>query len=193
MIRRPSLAMFVVANALSLVACGRQAEGPANNASGKMADNEASSPAQNSNLAGANGAALGKISVSEDAGGSTIAVDARGMPAGLHGIHLHEKGICEAPAFQSAGGHWNPGMKKHGRENPQGPHLGDLANLEVGADGTAKASFQLAGAKMTSGAIMLADPDGTALVVHAKPDDYKTDPSGASSDRIACAVIAAPK
>jgi Cu-Zn family superoxide dismutase len=191
--RRPSLAIFVVTCALSLVACGREAEEPVDDAIGKVAGNEASSPAQNSNLGGANGAALGKVSVSEDAGGLTIAVNARGIPGGMHGIHLHERGVCDVPAFQSAGGHWNPGMKKHGRENPQGSHMGDLANLEVGTDGTAKASFQLAGAKMASGATMLADVDGTALVIHAKPDDYKTDPSGASGDRIACAVIAAPR
>jgi Cu-Zn family superoxide dismutase len=188
--RRPSLAIFVVTCALSLVACGREAEEPVDDASGKVAGNEASSPAQNSNLGGANGAELGKVSVSEDAGGLTIAVNARGMPGGMHGIHLHERGVCDAPAFQSAGGHWNPGLKKHGRDNPQGSHLGDLVNLEVGTDGTAKARFQLAGAKMASGATMLADVDGTALVIHAKPDDYKTDPSGASGDRIACAVIA---
>ncbi len=81
-------------------------------------------------------------------------------------------------------------MKKHGRDNPQGAHLGDLANLEVGADGSASVNFTVAGAMMTSGANMLADADGTALVIHAKPDDYKTDPSGGSGDRIACAVIA---
>jgi Cu-Zn family superoxide dismutase len=158
-----------------------------------MAGNEASRPALNSSLAGANGAALGNVSISEDAGGTTFAVDVREMPVGTHGIHLHEKGMCDAPAFQSAGGHWNPGMKKHGRDNPQGAHLGDLANLKVGTDGTANASFPLAGARMASGATMLADVDGTALVIHAKPDDYKTDPSGASGDRIACAVIAAPR
>jgi Cu-Zn family superoxide dismutase len=84
-------------------------------------------------------------------------------------------------------------MKKHGRDNPQGAHLGDLANLEVGGDGAAKASFDLAGATMGSGVTSFADIDGTALIIHAKPDDYKTDPSGASGDRIACAVIAAPK
>ena len=122
-----------------------------------------------------------------------MTVTASGMPAGTHGIHLHEKGLCEGPKFESAGAHWNPAAKKHGRDNPEGAHLGDLANLEVGADGAASANFTVAGAMMASGAKMLADADGTALVVHAKPDDYKTDPSGNSGDRIACAVVAAPK
>ena len=141
----------------------------------------------------ADGAALGSVSVSEDAGGATMTRHRDGMPAGTHGIHLHEKGLCEGPKFESAGAHWNPAAKKHGRDNPQGAHLGDLANLEIGADGTATASFTVAGAMMASGANMLADADGTSLVVHAKADDYKTDPSGDSGDRIACAVIAPPK
>ncbi len=193
MIRLPRLAIFAAVSGLSLLACSREAEGPANEAKGAMAGNEIAGPAPSFNFAGADGATLGSVSVSEDARGTRIAVNARGMPAGLHGIHLHEKGLCDGPKFESAGAHWNPGAKKHGRDNPQGAHLGDLANLEVGANGAASANFTVAGAMMASGSMMLADADGTALVVHAKPDDYKTDPSGDSGDRIACAVVAAPK
>ncbi len=104
-----------------------------------------------------------------------------------------KRGCATAPKFESAGAHWNPGAKKHGRDNPQGAHLGDFANLEVAGAGTATANFTVAGAMMASGATMLADADGTAIVVHAKADDYKTDPAGDSGERIACAVIAAPK
>ena len=165
---------------------------------GMMADNAMGGNAmagvpQSFNFIGGDGALLGSVMVSEDPGGLVMNVSAIAMPAGVHGIHLHEKGLCEGPKFASAGAHWNPGMKQHGRDNPAGPHAGDLANLTVAADGTAKSSIPVAGVKTASGAMMLADADGTALVVHAKADDYKTDPSGDSGDRIACAVIAAPK
>lgn len=194
MTQRLSSIMFVALGSLLLVACAQQEEGPsANDATGKIAGSEAPGPSPNFKIGGANGDALGNVSVSEQAGVTKIAVDARAMPAGVHGIHLHEKGLCEGPTFQSAGGHWNPDAKKHGRDNPQGAHLGDLPNLQVGADGTANTSFELAGTSAARGNIKLADTDGTALVIHAKPDDYKTDPSGASGDRIACAVLAAPK
>ena len=142
---------------------------------------------------GGDGALLGSVMVSEDPSGLVMNVSAIAMPAGVHGIHLHEKGLCEGPKFASAGAHWNPGAKQHGRDNPAGAHAGDLANLTVAADGSAKVSIPVAGAKMASGAMMLADADGTALVIHAKPDDYKTDPSGDSGDRIACAVLAAAR
>ena len=142
---------------------------------------------------GGDGALLGSVMVSEDPSGLVLNLNAVAMPAGVHGIHLHEKGLCEGPKFASAGAHWNPATKQHGRDNPAGAHAGDLANLTVAADGSAKVSIPVAGAKMASGAMMLADADGTALVIHAKPDDYKTDPSGDSGDRIACAVLAAAK
>ena len=148
---------------------------------------------QSFNFNGGDGALLGTVTVSEDPAGLVMNISAVGMPAGVHGIHLHEKGLCDGPKFESAGGHWNPAAKKHGRDNPAGAHAGDLANLTVAADGTATVSIPVAGAMMASGPMMLADADGTALVIHAKADDYKTDPSGASGDRVACAVIAKAK
>ena len=206
MTRFSRFAVFATASALALAACAREEGAPANDVAvgnEAMADNvgveamaggnSMAGAAQSFAFAGGDGAALGSVAVSEDAGGATMRVAASGMPAGAHGIHLHEKGLCDGPKFETAGGHWNPAAKQHGRDNPAGAHLGDLANLEVSAAGAGTASFTLAGAMMASGANMLADADGTALVVHAKPDDYKTDPSGASGDRIACAVIAAPK
>jgi len=115
---------------------------------------------------------------------TTIKVNASGLVPGKHGIHLHAVGSCNGPDFKSAGTHWNPAGKQHGHENPAGAHLGDLPNLRVGDDGKGSASFEVRGD--------MADADGTSLVVHAKPDDYKTDPSGNSGDRVACAVLAAP-
>ena len=183
--------------ALALVAC--QADSPdAGNGDLMVSNdstiaNDATKAPQQTAFTGADGKPLGSVTVTEDAAGLMLAVSATGMPAGMHGIHLHEKGLCEGPKFESAGSHWNPQAKQHGRDNPAGSHLGDLVNLEVATDGSASTSFPIPGAMMASGAMMLSDADGTALVVHAKPDDYKTDPSGNSGDRIACAVLAAPK
>ena len=194
------LAFLATVGALSLAACSREAEAPANDAANAaMANDSMSGNGTGDAMAGAarsfavnggDGKALGSVSLSEDAGGASMTVNASGMPAGVHGIHLHEKGLCDGPKFASAGAHWNPASKQHGRDNPQGAHLGDLINLTVGADGTATTTIPLAGVMMASGANMLADADGTSLVIHAKPDDYKTDPSGDSGDRIACAVVA---
>ncbi len=132
-------------------------------------------------IIGPNGEPRGFASFFSDGARTEIKVQAEGLPPGVHGIHLHTVGRCERPAFQSAGGHWNPAGKQHGHENALGQHLGDLPNLTVGADGRGTASFSVSG--------NMVDADGTSLVIHAKPDDYMTDPSGNSGDRIACAVL----
>ena len=198
-----TFAMIFVASALTLAGCSPKADAPpADNSEVGMA-NELGGNEMGANamagvpvsfaITGADGTAMGSVTLAEDPAGLTLNVSGTGLPPGAHGIHLHEKGVCEGPKFESAGAHWNPGMKQHGRDNPAGAHLGDLANLDVAAAGTASVSIPIDGAKMASGATMLADADGTALVIHAKADDYKTDPSGASGDRIACAVLAPPK
>ena len=112
-----------------------------------------------------------------------IAVD--GLAPGEHGLHLHAVGLCDRPDFKSAGPHWNPAGKQHGHLNPQGEHAGDLPNITVSANGHGAINFLVSGE--------LADADGTSLVIHADPDDYKTDPSGNSGARIACAVLAPPQ
>lgn len=169
------------------------AQGNSAATNGTGMDNDATRAPQQFAFTGADGQALGSVTVTEDSAGLMLAVAATGLPVGKHGIHVHERGQCERPKFVGAGAHWNPTAKQHGRDNPAGAHLGDLVNLDVPADGSASTSFPIPGATMVRGAMMLADADGTALVIHAMPDDYKTDPSGASGDRIACAVIAAPK
>ena len=118
-------------------------------------------------------------------------VTATGLPAGPHGAHLHEAGMCDAPAFTSAGAHLNPTARQHGMRNPRGPHLGDLPNLVVGADGRGSLEATVAGSLMP-GQAPIFDPNGTSFVVHAAADDQVTDPSGNSGARIACAVLAAP-
>jgi Cu-Zn family superoxide dismutase len=114
------------------------------------------------------------------------------LPHGIHGIHVHAVGRCEPPDFASAGPHWNPEGKKHGLSNPQGPHAGDLPNVDVAADGVLGQAVTLANATLTGPAgdpRVLLDADGAALVIHAQADDNMTDPSGNSGARIACAVI----
>ena len=177
----------VAACGLALTACSGE-HGP------RVVENgEASvAPPAASALIGPAGNSLGSVAVSEGANGVTLQIDAVGLPEGIHGVHLHAKGLCEGPKFESAGAHWNPAGKQHGRDNPLGFHLGDLANLEVLASGRGSTNVTVAGATL-AGANALSDADGTSLVIHAKADDYKTDPSGASGDRVACAVLVAPR
>jgi Cu-Zn family superoxide dismutase len=138
----------------------------------------------------ADGGLVARAMVWQDRTGIEVRVQAAGLPAGQYGVHLHAVGRCEGPAFTSAGPHWNPTGRQHGSLNPAGHHLGDLPNLEVDAQGAGRLEFTIAGAA-TSGAQGLFDADGTALVIHAGPDDYRTDPSGNSGARIACGVLRA--
>jgi len=117
-----------------------------------------------------------------------ISIALAGFTPGPHGVHLHMVGSCEGPDFKSAGGHLNPGGHQHGTENPAGAHLGDLPNVTIGVGGAGTVSATLQGSREAALAAIF-DADGTAVVVHAMADDYRTDPSGASGDRIACGVL----
>lgn len=136
-------------------------------------------------LINALGAPVGTVRAWQTPAGVTFRIQAGGLPEGAHGLHVHAVGRCDPPDFASAGGHWNPADRKHGSANPLGPHAGDLPNVDVAANGVLSATVTLAGADL--GALL--DADGAALVLHAAADDYKTDPSGNSGSRIACAVI----
>ena len=131
------------------------------------------------------GQSIGTVRAWQTAGGVSFHISASALPHGLHGVHVHAVGRCDPPDFASAGPHWNPAGKKHGMNNPAGPHAGDLPNVEVAANGVLSATVTVADASMAS----LVDADGAALVIHANADDYVTDPSGNSGTRIACAII----
>lgn len=141
-------------------------------------------------LLNAKGERTGEISLTDTEDGVIIKVIAKGLTPGVKGIHIHSKGVCTAPDFKSAGSHFNPEGKEHGFDNPKGFHLGDLPNIEVDANGNAAYKMMLNGITMEDGSSnTIFDEDGSALVIHADPDDYKTDPSGNSGDRIACAAL----
>ncbi|GAA4046040.1 superoxide dismutase family protein [Parerythrobacter jejuensis] len=116
----------------------------------------------------------------------TVAVS--GIPAGPHGFHLHTTGRCERPGFQSAGGHLNPTGEGHGLEDDDGSHLGDLPNLVAQSTGLTTKTVMLRGTRQMI-LTELFDQDGTAVMIHADPDDGTSEPSGNAGRRIACGVL----
>ena len=135
------------------------------------------------------GRVVGSATATQSGDSIRVRVDGTNIPQGVHGVHLHMTGRCDAPAFTSAGDHWNPTGQRHGKDNPQGMHMGDLPNLLIGTDGRGTLEYTIPAASVMRGERPLIDGDGAAVVVHANADDYRTDPSGNSGGRIACGVL----
>lgn len=138
-------------------------------------------------MSGPDGEALGTVVLTEGPNGVLISADVMGLSPGAHGFHIHGVGAC-APDFSAAGGHFAPGGEGHGFQHEDGFHAGDLPNLQAGADGIARADvftdkITLAADADTS----IFDADGSAIIIHAKPDSYGPDPG--AGDRVACGVI----
>jgi Cu-Zn family superoxide dismutase len=135
------------------------------------------------------GKSVGTAKLSADPGGVKITLAVKGLAPGEHAIHVHETAKCDGPDFKSAGGHFNPDHKQHGKDNPAGAHAGDIPNFTVDAKGGSTATLIAPGITLDAGEHSVFTGGGTALMIHAKADDLKTDPAGAAGDRVACGLI----
>jgi Cu-Zn family superoxide dismutase len=135
------------------------------------------------------GKQVGSATLIQTPDGVRIALTGYRLPPGSHGVHIHAVGRCDAPEFATAGAHFNPGNRQHGQANPAGPHAGDLPNLVVAASGEGGLDITTKAITLTPGPNSVVGDKTTSLVVHANPDDGKTDPTGNSGGRIACGVI----
>ena len=133
---------------------------------------------------------IGKATFSEDPQGVKVQVALEGLEPGFHGIHIHEFPKCDGPDFESAGNHWTIDDSKHGLMHPEGPHIGDMPNIEIGGDGTvADYEYVLPEATLKDGNGSMFSDEGKSLIIHSGQDDGVSQPAGDSGERVACAVI----
>lgn len=149
----------------------------------------AQAPSATAQLQDAKGQIVGQAQLSQVPSGLMIRLTLTKAPAGVRAFHIHAIGKCDAPSFESAGGHFNPASVKHGLAEAAGAHAGDLPNLHVPASGQLETEILVKEVSLSGGRINVLDADGAALVLHASADDYKTDPAGNAGDRVACGVI----
>ncbi|MDD5454989.1 MAG: superoxide dismutase family protein [Candidatus Ratteibacteria bacterium] len=141
-------------------------------------------------LSDARGKDIGTVSFEQIGQEVLVKVNIHDMPEGIHGFHIHERGLCETPDFASGGGHYNPFHKQHGLKNPEGPHAGDLPNISIDSDGNCVTEFFTEFISLDPAALnSVFKEGGTAVIIHERPDDYISDPTGMASSRLACGVI----
>jgi Cu-Zn family superoxide dismutase len=150
---------------------------------------EATPDSARANIVDTRGVGIGAVIITAEGEGVALRGALIGLPPGEHGFHIHHTGNCEPPAFESAGDHLGAGQTAHGFDAPGGPHAGDLRNITVDEDSTASVDQTDDRVTLRGESVQLLDDDGSAIVIHAGPDDYVSQPSGDSGDRIACGVI----
>lgn len=161
--------VFVCASAAALAQTPQQAEATFHNQQGQE---------------------VGKAILAQTASGVLIEMELSNIPEGEHGFHIHETGVCDAAdGFKSAGSHFEPAQHQHGYMAADGPHAGDMPNQFAGSDGRLAANVLNSNVTLSDGPTSMLDADGSAIIVHAKRDDYTSQPTGDAGDRIACAVI----
>jgi Cu-Zn family superoxide dismutase len=184
---------FRVALAFSAIFCAAawsgQAEAQAQTQTVALRSSVEMASVAHADIVNASGEKIGTATFVPSAGGVRVDLNVAQLTPGTHGVHIHTVGKCEGPDFKTAGGHFNPAAKKHGRDNPAGPHNGDMPNIEVGGDGKVATSLLDTNVTLSDGPNSLFQEGGTSIVIHAMQDDYKTDPAGNSGARIACGVI----
>ncbi len=146
-------------------------------------------PAASAALIDAKGGEIGEARLEQTPNGTLLKLELRNVAPGVHALHIHEVGRCEGPEFTSAGDHLAPGGRQHGFLNSKGPHAGDLPNIDVPKTGQLSVEYLLTDVNLGSGPGALLDSDGSAIVIHASKDDYRSDPAGNAGDRIACGPI----